>query len=59
MRTVTDKQIELYDLCLKFIRDNEITCQGTVFQTDKVSENALVFIDQICFIVGYHEEEEE
>lgn len=55
----TSKQQELYNLCKKFVADQNIHCADTVYQSDRVIENAYVFIEQICNIVGYHEEDEE
>ena len=50
---------ELFDLCREFIKENKIDCAETIYQTDKVAENSLEFIESICELIGYHEEEEE
>lgn len=55
----TAKQQELYNLCKKFVKDQNIHCAETVHQSDRVIENAYVFIEQLCNIVGYYEEDEE
>ena len=49
----------LFVLCHNFIYDNEITCGETVYQTDRVSENSLECIAEICEIVGYHKHKDE
>jgi hypothetical protein len=50
---------ELYDLCKDFIRDNKITCEETIYQSHRIEANALELIEQICELLGFHEEEEE
>lgn len=47
---------ELFNLCQDFIRENEIKCAEDIDQMDHVIENAYTFIEEICEIVGYHEE---
>lgn len=49
----------LWDLCLKFIKENCITCPETTVE-DRVYENAPQLVEDIAEIVGYakHEEEE-
>ena len=49
----SDSNVKLYALCKRFIADNEITCPETIYQTDRVSLNALEFIEQVCENVGY------
>lgn len=50
---------ELLATCQKFVTDNEISCAETIYQTDRVVENSFAFIEAICDIVGYHEDEDE
>jgi hypothetical protein len=50
---------DLWELCRKFIDDNKITCEETCFQSDRVIENSLDLVYQICEIVGYAEREED
>ena len=50
---------ELFDLCREFIKENKIDCSETIYQTDRIAENSLEFIESICELIGYHEEEEE
>ena len=49
----------LHDLCAKFIDEQRITCPEAVYQTDRVIENAYQFIEQVCELVGYKDEEDE
>lgn len=41
----------------KFIEDNKICCVESIYQCDCVSENSLEFIESLCDVVGYYEEE--
>jgi hypothetical protein len=50
---------ELFDLCKEFIKENKIECSETIYQTDRVVENSLEFIESICDLIGYHEEDDE
>lgn len=50
---------ELFDLCREFIKENEISCAEDIYQSDRIEANALDFIEQICELIGYHEEEED
>jgi hypothetical protein len=47
----TDK---LLTLCRRFIKDNQISCAESIWQTDRVSENALSLIEDIAELLGYH-----
>lgn len=49
---------ELHRICLEFIHKQRIHCPETIYQTDRVIENAYEFIEQICNIVGYVKQEE-
>ena len=44
---------KLWNLCIKFIEEQEISCPETIYQTDWVIENAYEFIEDICNEVGY------
>lgn len=48
---------ELWSICERFIQEHKITCPETVWQTDRVIEDAYEFIEEICDVVGYHEYE--
>jgi len=50
---------ELWEHCKKFIEDQRIHCSESVYQTDRVIENAYEFIEGICDIVGYYEDEDD
>jgi prevent-host-death family protein len=56
IRLVKGGYRRLWELCTKFVEDNRITCPETIHQTDHVIENAYTLIEQMCSIVGYHEE---
>ena len=49
----------LWNLCNKFIKDNDISCSETIYQTDRVITNAHEFIEKICDIVGYSYNKED
>jgi hypothetical protein len=53
------KQQELYNLCSKFVADQNIHCAETVYQSNRVIENAYEFIEKVCNIVGYCKCEDE
>jgi hypothetical protein len=55
MKTAPTKEQRLLELCQKFINDQGISCPETIYQTDRVIENAYAFIEDICDIVGYAE----
>lgn len=44
---------QLWSICDQFIQDQRITCAETVYQTDRVIENAYDFITEVCDVVGY------
>ena len=45
------KKLYVYDTVINFMVDNKITCPETIWQTDRVSENALNFINDLYDIV--------
>jgi hypothetical protein len=49
----------LWRHCMVFIETQNIYSRETVYQTDRVIENAYVFIADICEIVGYVDYEDE
>lgn len=51
------KKEMLWNVCKKFIEEQEISCAETISQTDHVIENAYEFIEAVCDIVGYFEED--
>ena len=54
-----DQMNELYRICSNFITKQRITCPETIYQSDRVIENAYEFIKQICDVVGYAEYQDE
>jgi hypothetical protein len=53
------KQEQLFELCKKFIDDNDVYGGECVYQNDNVQLSACEFIEQICDIVGYKEYKED
>lgn len=49
----------LWNVCQKFINEQEIGCVETIYQTDWVIEHAYEFIEDVCDVVGYKLYEEE
>jgi hypothetical protein len=56
-RTVKAERLLAY--CEAFIKEQEISCSDSVYQSDRVILNAYDFIAGVCNIAGYHEIEEE
>lgn len=50
---------KLWQVCAQFIQAQNISCAETVYQTDRVIENAYEFIEQVCDVVGYVDLEDE
>jgi hypothetical protein len=50
---------KLWQVCEQFVTDQNISCAETVYQTDRVIENAYAFIEQVCDVVGYVNMEDE
>jgi hypothetical protein len=48
----TLRELEL--LCKKFIQDQKICSEETIYQMDRVVEHSLGLINDICDILGYH-----
>ena len=44
-------QKNLYDTVVKFMKEQDITCEETIYQTDQVIENAYDFITDLFNIV--------
>ena len=49
---------QLLNECKKFIKDQQITCADTIYQSDRIIENAYEFIERICNIVGFEHYED-
>jgi hypothetical protein len=52
------EMISLWNKCLEFVEAQRIGCPEIIYQTDWVIENAYEFIEDVCDIVGYKEDEE-
>lgn len=52
------KENQLMNVCKKFIEDQTIRCAETIYQTDRVIENAYEFIESVCEVVGYYVDKE-
>lgn len=50
--------VNLWEVCERFVKDMEISCVETIYQCDWVIENAYEFVEDICKLVGYVEEED-
>jgi hypothetical protein len=53
------KGAQLLSLVRRFMTEQRISCPETIYQTDRVIENAYEFVDKACGIVGYPSEEED
>lgn len=56
---IMNKEKELLELCKSFINEQQITCAESVWQSDRVIENAYELIEKICNICGYYEYKED
>lgn len=54
-----ERAIELLKLCRRFIAEQHIYCAETVYQSDRVIENAYEFIEDVCDIAGYFPSDDE
>lgn len=43
----------------KFVKEQRISCHETIYQTDRVIENAYEFIEVLCNEAGYLESDDE
>ena len=43
---------DVYDVCRQFIIDNHISSMETVYQSDRVIENAYDFIAELLRLIG-------
>lgn len=49
----------LWNVAVRFIKEQEIGCAETIYQTDWVIENAYEFVEAVCDVVGYLPLEDE
>ena len=54
-----EEMTALWDHCAKFIEKQNIYDAETVYQTDRVIENAYMFMAGVCDIIGYVDYEDE
>lgn len=54
-----NKEQKLLRFCQEFIKKQKISEPETIYQTDNVIINAYEFIEGICNIVGYFDEENQ
>lgn len=57
--TIDEQKEALWEAVVDFIDENRISCGEAIYQLDRVSENSLELIEDLCEIVGYHEYEDE
>lgn len=57
--TMEWKARECLRLVDEFIKNNRISCAETVYQMDHVIENAYEFIEGLCDVAGYFEDDVE
>lgn len=50
---------KLRAIVMNFVDKQDITCVETIYQTDRVIENAYEFIQELVDIVGYKEYEDD
>lgn len=53
-----EKALRLLSIVEKFVKDQKISSEECVYQSDRVILNAYEFIQELCDVVGYHVEEE-
>jgi len=46
-------EARLWELCVAFIREHNIHCEETIYQSDAVYIDAPHLVEAICEIVGY------
>lgn len=52
-----DELCKLRDIAKSFVKEQEISCSESIWQTDRIIENGYAFIEAICENVGYYKEE--
>ena len=53
------KKDKLREIVEKFVKKQKISCPETIYQSDRVIENAYEFIKELCNEVGYHKYPED
>jgi len=49
---------ELFDICKEFIKDNKISSDEDIYDSD-IEAQTLQLLEQICDLIGYYDYEEE
>ena len=50
---------QLLEVCKAFISKHQIHSADTIYQSDRIIEDATRFIEQVCDVVGYVDLEDE
>lgn len=53
------KGLALLTIVRAFVTRQTITCPETIYQTDRVIENAYEFIEELCDVAGYHRDPDD
>lgn len=59
MLTEEEIRVEVVREVRAFIDKQDIGCADTIYQTDRVIENASEFIERLCDFVGYKESDDD
>jgi hypothetical protein len=51
--------LRLWKYCEQFIKKQNVNCPEAVYQSDNVVLNSYEFIEGVCEIVGYYDEEHD
>jgi glutaminase len=57
--TEMEKSEQVLRIVQDFIRKQEISCSESVYQSDRVIENAYKLIEDLCNVVGYYDYDTE
>jgi hypothetical protein len=50
---------KLWMICEEFVKKQHIYCAESIYQSDRVIENAYEFIESVCDVVGYMDCDDE
>ena len=53
-----DQRKKLWAFVEHFVKENEVSCEESVYQMDSIQENALEFTAECCKLVGFYEHED-
>ena len=48
--------LDLWTVCQDFVKQREVRCAESIYQTDRVAEALPEFAEAVCEVVGYHED---